>query len=1080
MVLERVLVANRGEIAARIVRAAGELGLTTVAVHAADDAGAHHVWLADEAVALAGSGPSAYLDGAEILRTARQAGCDAIHPGYGFLSENAEFARDCVAAGLVWVGPEPETVAVLGDKTRAKELAERSGVPVLAGTTAISTPEDADGRLEDFPRGSAAIVKPRSGGGGTGMLIVRDRTETAEAVRHCQAAARTAFGSTEVFVEQFLPRARHIEVQIVADARGAVAVLGDRDCSLQHRGRKLIEIAPAPDLDAGTRAALARSASVLARAVGYRGLGTIEFLLDTSGTGTPPHYFLEANPRLQVEHTVTEEVTGVDLVQAQLLIAAGADLGRLGLRPGHAPEARGSAVQIRINTEVPTTSGPPLPQSGTLTAYVPPGGPGVRVDGCGYPGYRVSTRYDTLLAKVIAHGATSDPQAAVRRAKQALREFRIDGVRTNRSLLEAVLARPDVATGRTYTTLVDELVTEIAEDEPGTHAESRQDGSAALNAPVEGTVSRVCIAEGERVPAGTTLVVLEAMKMEYPVTTDSGGVLRAVLVRPGEVVGAGQPLAHVDQDRASEATVQAGDRADPERVRPDLEALYRRRERITDEGRPEAVARRHAAGRATARENLERLCDEGSFVEYGGLALAAQRARRSEQELMDRTPADGLVAGVGSVNGATFGPERSRVVALSYDYTVLAGTQGTRGHIKKDRMFSLAERSGLPVVLFAEGGGGRPGDTDGGWLTGLDCEAFARYAALSGTVPLIGIASGRCFAGNAALLGCSDVVIATGDATIGMGGPAMIEGAGLGVFEPEEVGPAEVQRSNGVIDILAADDAEAVAYAQRYLSYFQGPLPDWDHTDQRLLRHCVPENRKRVYDIRDLITTLADTGSVLELRRDFGASVVTGLARVQGRPMGLLANDPAHLGGAIDSDAADKAARFMQLCDGFGLPVLSLVDTPGFMVGPDSERTAAVRHLSRMFVTAGSMSVPTGAIVLRKGYGLGAQAMTGGGFRCPRFVVAWPTGELGAMGLEGAVHLGYRDELDAITDPAERKKAFDAMVDSAYEHGQATRVASAFEIDDVIDPAESRRWITSLLTPDRQQAGGRRPYIDTW
>ncbi|MBA0124990.1 ATP-grasp domain-containing protein [Haloechinothrix sp. YIM 98757] len=1080
MPLERVLVANRGEIAARIVRAAGELGLTAVAVYAADDADAHHVWLADEAVALAGSGPSAYTDGAEILRSAHETGCDAVHPGYGFLSENAEFARDCVAAGLVWIGPEPETVAILGDKTRAKELAERSGVPVLAGTTAITTPEDAGARLEALPRGSAAIVKPRSGSGGTGMRIVRDRTEMADAVRHCQAAARTAFGSTEVFVEQFLPRARHIEVQIAADACGAVAVLGDRDCSLQHRGKKLIEIAPAPDLDARTRTALAESAALLARAAGYLGLGTVEFLLDTSGTGTPRHYFLEANPRLQVEHTVTEEVTGVDLVQAQLLIAAGADLGRLGLRPGHTPEARGCAVQVRISTEVPAPSGPPLPQSGTLTGYVPPGGPGVRVDGCGYPGYRVSTRYDTLLAKLIARDATHDPQAAVRRARRALREFRIEGVRTNRSLSEAVLALPDIATGRTYTALVDELVAETAEEEPAAPAESHHDGSTVLSAPVEGTVTRLYLAEGARVTAGATLAVLEAMKMEYPVTTDSGGTLRAVLVQPGEVVGAGQALAHLDPDGTSEATVPAGDRPDPEHVRTDLEALFRLRERTTDDGRPEAVARRHAAGRATARENIERLCDEGSFVEYGGLALAAQRSRRSEQELMDKTPADGLVAGVGSVNGATFGPERSRVVALSYDYTVLAGTQGARGHIKKDRMFSLAERSGLPVVLFAEGGGGRPGDTDGGWLTGLDCEAFARYAALSGTVPLIGIASGRCFAGNAALLGCSDVVIATRDATIGMGGPAMIEGAGLGVFRPEEVGPVDVQRANGVVDIPVADDAEAVASAQRYLSYFQGPLPDWEHTDQRLLRHCVPENRKRVYDVRDLITTLADTGSVLELRRDFGASVVTSLARVQGRPIGLLANDPAHLGGAIDSDAADKAARFMQLCDGFGLPVLSLVDTPGFMVGPDSERTAAVRHLSRMFVTAGSMSVPTGAIVLRKGYGLGSQAMAGGGFRCPRFVVAWPTGELGAMGLEGAVHLGYRDELDAITDPAERKASFDAMVDSAYEHGRATRVASAFEIDDVIDPAESRGWITSLLTAAWQPAGGRRPYIDTW
>ncbi|MBQ6644768.1 MAG: hypothetical protein IJH84_27610, partial [Saccharopolyspora sp.] len=480
----------------------------------------------------------------------------------------------------------------------------------------------------------------------------------------------------------------------------------------------------------------------------------------------------------------------------------------------------------------------------------------------------------------------------------------------------------------------------------------------------------------------------------------------------------------------------------------------------------------------TARENIDDLCDEGSFVEYGALAIAAQRTRRPVEDLVQRTPADGLIAGVGRVGGNEFG-ESSRVVAMSYDYLVLAGTQGQRGHAKKDRLFELAERSRLPVVLFAEGGGGRPGDTDGAGVTGLDSSAFALYAQLSGTVPLVGIASGRCFAGNAALLGCCDVVIATPEASIGMGGPAMIEGGGLGEFSPDEVGPAEVQRANGVIDVAAADDADAVALARKYLSYFQGDLADWEAPDQRALRHAIPQNRLRVYGMRQVVHGLADADSVLELRGDFGHGAITALARVEGRPLGVIASNPAHLGGAIDSPAADKIARFLQLCDAYGLPVLSLCDTPGFMVGPEVEKTAAVRHVSRIFVNAANLTVPFGTIVLRKGYGLGAQAMAAGGFGRPRFIVAWPTGEFGPMGLEGAVRLGYRKELDAITDPERRRQRFAEMVAAEYERGKATNVASAFEIDDVIDPAESRRWITALLTAERGH-GGTRSCVDTW
>lgn len=596
-------------------------------------------------------------------------------------------------------------------------------------------------------------------------------------------------------------------------------------------------------------------------------------------------------------------------------------------------------------------------------------------------------------------------------------------------------------------------------------------------------MAAVPVVAGDRVARDAPVVVLESMKMEHVVRAPAHGTVVSLAVEAGSVVATGEALAVIETAEAPASSEDEVEAVDLDAIRPDLAELFRRRAQVLDDGRPAVVARRHQQGRRTARENIDDLCDPGSFTEYGGLAIAAQRGRRSLEELIERTPADGLVAGIGRVNGSRFGDRRSSCAVLSYDYTVLAGTQGQQNHRKKDRVFELIERLRLPVVLFAEGGGGRPGDTDYAVITGLDTTAFARFGALSGLVPMVGIASGWCFAGNAALLGCCDVIIATTGASIGMGGPAMIEGGGLGTYRPEEVGPLPVQVDNGVVDLVAEDDADAVEVAKRYLSYFQGATDRWECADQRLLRSCVPEQRLRVYDISELITTLADTDSVLELRAGFAPGMVTALARVDGRPVGVVANNPAHLGGAIDSDGADKAARFLQLCEAHDIPVLFLCDTPGFMVGPEAERTAQVRHFGRLFVVGASLTVPFFTIVLRKGYGLGAQAMAGGSFRSPLFIVAWPTGELGGMGLEGAVRLGFRRELDAEEDPVARDALYQSMVERAYQHGKALNVATGFEIDDVIDPADSRRRIVEALRsaplpPER--TGKKRGFVDTW
>lgn len=593
--------------------------------------------------------------------------------------------------------------------------------------------------------------------------------------------------------------------------------------------------------------------------------------------------------------------------------------------------------------------------------------------------------------------------------------------------------------------------------------------------PLLGTVVSVRVSEGDVVARGSELCVIESMKMEHPVTADHDLVILAVHSKPGDRVTEGAALFEVGEGFATHATPLAGHDAFEDSR---LGLLNERRSKLDDESRPAATAKRHQRGMRTVRENVGDLFDAGTFVEYGGFAVAAQRRRRSVEDLIDNTPADGLVTGVGLVDGR-------RCAVLAYDYTVLAGTQGFVNHRKTDRILELIERERIPVVLFAEGGGGRPGDVDAPGVAGLDVRSFASFARLSGLVPLVGIAAGYCFAGNAALLGCCDVIIATENSNIGMAGPAMIEGGGLGVVKPTEIGPSSSQRANGVIDVVVADEAEATRVAKTYLRLIvggdagtvvnPGPRPE--------LRHVIPSQRTRVYDMRDLVRVLVDDDSLLELRRDFAPGAVTALARVHGRTVGIVANVPAHLGGAIDAPAADKLARFMQLCDAFDVPIVSLCDTPGFMVGPDAETTAQVRHFARLFVTAASITVPWITVVVRKGYGLGAQAMAAGSFHAATTTIAWPTGEFGGMGLEGAVRLGFRKELDAEPDGQRREELEQKLISAAYDQGSALNMAMHIEIDDVIDPAETPNRIAATLgacAPRPPRVGKKRPMIDSW
>lgn len=1111
--IQKLLIANRGEIAIRISRTANEMGIETVGICSQDETLSLHNKRVHHSVVLSESGPAAYLNSKAIIDAAVGSGCDGIHPGYGFLSENSQFAELCAQNNLKFVGPTPQLLKTFGDKSLAREVATHCGVRVIPGSSSAVNATEALDFFRSLPLGSSMMIKAISGGGGKGMRIVNSADEIPDLIERCQREALSSFGDDRVYVEQFIPNARHIEVQVLGDGED-VCLLWERECTLQRNHQKLIEIAPSPSLSENLKEQIYAAARSMALQTKYLSLGTFEFLLDLDHK--EEFYFLETNPRLQVEHTITEQITGLDLVKLQLCVANQMKLSSMKFLDPEKIKPRGYALQMRVNMETLNHSSSNFKTtSGLITIFEPPSGIGVRVDSFAYSGYQTSSRYDSLLAKLIVHTNSSHFPDCVAKAQMALSEFRVEGLQTNIPYLLSLLQTEEVRLNEVNTQFVNchlqRLSKETHQSIPERYFSNPNSSSVAVVAegtgedeifsgetkfvlaPMPGTIIELKVEPEQEVYSGQPLVIMEAMKMQHPILAPCSGIVRRIKVQLNDTVTENQSIlvmepGEVDSSQMEIITI------DPQSIRPDLQETINRHSFGLDSTREEAVKRRHRSGNRTARENIHDLCDPETFLEYGALAIAAQRRRRTFDDLIQNTPADGLVTGIGSVNRNLFTSDLSvntQCVVLAYDYMVLAGTQGLQNHRKKDRMFELAEKMKIPIILFAEGGGGRPGDTDTTMIAGLDCMAFALYAKLSGLVPRIGIANGRCFAGNAALLGMSDVIIATENSNIGMGGPAMIEGGGLGVYRPEEIGPIGVQRANGVVDIVAKDERDAIEIAKKYLSYFQGPFRCHDHgdggdvaEDQYQLRHIIPENRLVPYDIRRLIQILADKDSVLELRSHFGIGIVTSFGRIGGQPIGIVANNPKYLGGAIDSASADKASRFIQLCDAFDIPLLTLCDTPGIMVGPEIEKTALVRHVSRLFVTSTTVTIPIFTVVLRKGYGLGAQAMAGGSFKLPSFTITWPTGEFGGMGLEGAVRLGYKKDMAKIAKEEDRERFFEDKVKELYEVGKAVNYATAFELDGVIDPKDTRTWIINgmktVAKDTKPREGKKRPMIDTW
>ncbi|KIW46062.1 uncharacterized protein PV06_01754 [Exophiala oligosperma] len=1110
----KILIANRSEIACRLIRTYSLYpNIQTVALFTPSEKDQTHVRLATSSVELPEEGPRAYLDAANIVNVAKQENCWGIAPGYGFLSEDAGFVRLCEQQGIAFIGPSSEQLAQLGNKMSARSLAADVGVPVLVGT---KTTRDRGSSIADVlafakslgPSGRKIILKAAAGGGGRGIRIIDDNTDEKairQAYEACQREAQASFGDGSLFAERYLQGAKHIEVQLLGDGKGQVCHFWERECSLQRRNQKVVEIAPSPSISPQLRRAIIEAAVKLGKAVKLRSLTTIEFLVDTANED---FYFMEANPRIQVEHTITEQINSVDLVDLQLQVALGRTLADLSITR-EPPPPRLTSIQLRINAESFIPDGTAQPEAGVIRQGYFPTGAGVRVETAleGGRRYAVSPLFDSLLAKLIV--TSTSYESALRLARWAIDETRIVGCRTNQAFLMAVLDMKAVQEGRSniltiqqnfealYSTTqqfedelrakTDRTSEEAAETMKDQTKVERPEGSEELLAHITGVVLSLKVNEGDKITAGQELVILAAMKMEHSVRSASNGIVAKVAVTTGQQINAGDPLLFIiaDGDSSSSTTQDLTETENPEDLRPELKELNERKALLRYSAREEDVAKRHANGYLTGRENLDLLVDKDSFIEIGDLVVAAQRKRYPLSHLIARTSGDGIIVGWAKM-------ESHPIAVVIGDYLVLAGTQGHFHHQKLDRIFQSIINHPAPLVFYTEGGGGRPGDTDHLGMAGLKTPSFALMGEIKARgIPSVAVVNGYCFAGNAAFLGTCDIIIATRggskDApsrkatTIGMGGQAMIEGGGLGRFEHEHIGPVDVHMRSGGIDVLVDTEVEAASLVRKIVALFTHPqLPPAKSpytSDPLRLRTAVPplSSPRRAYDVRRVINFLLDDDSFIEFCPEWGLSVLTGFGRINGRAIAIIAsNSSSPLGGAIDVASGEKVNRLLRLLIRLGgMHLLSLCDTPGFMVGPDFERSteaqgagSTYRCFGDWFGNSQEFALHGGrflGLVLRNGFGLGAQAMLGGGSLNNSMCVAWPNAVFGGMGIEGAVRLAYRKELEAIKDLEKRKQKEQEMIDVMYDEGRALNMAMAAEIDSVIDPATTRKWLEQMM-----------------
>lgn len=1111
---KRVLIANRGEIAIRVARAASALGVESVSVYAPADALSLHTRATTESRALGSHAPSnghvgAYLDVEALIDTAKAARCDCIHPGYGFLSENAGFAERCLKEGIAFVGPRPETLSLFGDKVRARELARSLGVPIVPGSPrALTNAEEAMAAAEEI--GYPVMLKAAAGGGGRGIRAVACAGEMPAALARCQSEALAAFGDGSVFVEKLIDRPRHIEVQILADSHGNIVHLYERDCSVQLRNQKLVEIAPALALEAGLRRRVLEDAVRLARAAGYVSAGTVEFLVSPE---RGRHFFIESNPRIQVEHTVTEEVTGIDLVESQFRIAAGESLKALGIPNQAAIEARGFAVQARI-----VASG-----NGVLTAYKEPTGPGVRVDSCGYLGYAPPPQFDPMFAKLICRSnSTQSFASALDRALRALDEFHIAGLPTNLHQLRAVLAHPAVRAGDARTTFFSEQV-DIgaplrAQGPSGSLALLEQQatllgggkaaltvfsaqsasvglpvptGEAGVESPMAGAIIELPVPAGAKVEAGATLMVISAMKMETAIVAPCAGIVTEI--RPAEIgatVAAGQVIATIAP------TSRASDAAAPSRygdgtwapMLADVRALQTiAQRRFAPDSKDPGVVRQRSRGKLTCRERIDLLLDPGSFREIGSLAGFADYDQNGR--VAGFTPAN-HVGGWGKIEGRT-------VVACADDFTSRGGhadgaIMGKSAHL--DRLSIDFRCPSIRLLDGSSGGGsvaamvprqqkagesraqessgaivaGRPRVSGGGGSFLPGHLGSSMYVAQLSQVPVVNLLLGSVVGIGAAKAVLGHFSIMVRDiAQLFVAGPPVVSHAMGYDITKEELGGWHIHCRNGSVDNLAESEEAAAAMARRFLSYLPSsvhevppvvapdPADPIDRREEELFT-IIPRKRTTTFDMRRAIRLMADRDSFFEIGPLWGTDQIVGFVRFNGYPMGVIASDCRHVnGGALTADGCDKLKRHVDLCDLFHLPILNLIDNPGFAVGLEHEIAGTIRKGGEWMIAFAQAAVPIFTVIMRRSFGV-----AGNNYATPRSGasarVVWPAADVGGIPPEGGIEAAYKRQLAEAADPAALRAEINARIESARGPiGPLNR----FEMEEMIDPRDARRWI---------------------
>ncbi|MBT4514708.1 MAG: hypothetical protein HOC77_06410 [Chloroflexi bacterium] len=1089
MTLSKLLVANRGEIAVRIIRAAADMGISTVSIYPSDEAEALHVHKADEAVLLEGRGVAPYLDIKQVVNAARASGCDSVHPGYGFLAENADFAQACHDAGLIFVGPLVETLELFGDKVRARDVAGENDVPVLTGSGELGSVDEAEAFFGSLGNGSTMILKAVAGGGGRGARAVSDVADLKTLYAEATAEAMNAFGVGTLFAERLINRARHIEVQILGDGSGAVSNFGERECSVQRRYQKVMEVAPAPNLPDGLRQRIIESAQRLASAVHYRSLGTFEFLVDARDlTNESGFYFIEANARLQVEHTVTEAVTGIDLVEAQLKLATGATLADIGLEQADIPEARGFAIQARVNMETVTPDGRTLPSVGTLSAFDPPSGPGVRTDTFGYAGYSTSPSFDSLIAKVIGHSKSDDFGDAIRRTYRALSEFRIEGVETNLTFLQNLLHHPDFASMQIHTRFVDEQIATLAASSNGSHPKrfaeiaasavvaapvnvaevEVPEGTIAVASPTQGIVAELTVAVGDAVRKGDQIAVMEAMKFFHTVRAEISGVVRILAVAEGDTALEGQTLAAIEVfDEADAVFSERGEISDAhDRFQrnigwdAELDELELRTSLAHQMGGENNVAFHKGRGKLTVRERIDALVDPGSFEEIGTLAGSA--TYDADGNLTGFTPAN-TVVGVSKINGR-------KVMVNGGDFTIRGGASDANVGNKTAYSERMAIEWRVPFIRLLDAAGGSVRTFEQIGHTYLpNGPGHDMSPHLLPVVPSVAAVMGSVAglpAVQAALAHFSVMVKNT--SVLFAGGPPVVKAAfGIDITK-EDLGDASVQvYQSGVVNNLAESEEEAFDMIRQFLSYlpdsvyemppYEEPTDDRNRRDE-LLKDIVPRDNKTVFDPRPILESILDKDSIFEIAPHFGAGRITVLARVNGYPVGVMINDSRVDGGATDIKAAEKIIRFIEMCETFHLPIINLADDPGFMIGLESESSGMLRVGARLHAVMADTKTPWLTFVIRQIFGVagGCHIRLSGMHR--RY--SWPSGNWGSMHIEGGVDAAYRREIADSDDPDAKREEIQNRL---KQLASPFRTAQTFLVEEIIDPRNTRPLLCDFV-----------------